>query len=74
MIEEPLPVSEPWAAALPGGAQVGAAELPHKSLGEVAMIIPPDSGVDPRSLAAAYVSSAQARRRAEDVRVTFTAF
>ena len=73
MIEEPLPVSEPWSASLPGGAQIGAAELPHKSLGEVAMIIPPDSGVDPRSFAAANVSAAQARRRAEDVRVIFTA-
>ena len=73
MIEEPLPVSEPWSAAFPGGAQVGAAELPLKALGEVAMIIPPDSGVDPRALAAANVSAAQARRRAQDMRVTFTA-
>ena len=71
MIEEPLPVSEPWSAALPGGALIGAAELPHKSLDEVAMIIPPDSGIDPR--VAANVSMAQARRWAQDVRVTFNA-
>jgi hypothetical protein len=75
MIEPPPVVSEPWSAALPKGAPAGAAELPRKALDEVAMIIPPDSGIDPRVLAraSAKVSTAQARRRAEDVRVTYTA-
>jgi hypothetical protein len=77
MIEEPLPVSEPWAAGLPGGALVGSAELPHKSADEVAMIIPPDSGIEPQALARAAagskLSTADARRVAEDVRVAYVA-
>ncbi len=78
MIVEPVPVSEPWSAALPAGSLVGAAELPHKALGEVAMIIPPDSGVDPRGLArASGMATREGERRAqklaEDVRVTFAA-
>jgi hypothetical protein len=75
MITEPPPVSEPWSAALPGGSLVGAAELPRVSQDEVAMIIPPDSGVDPRgpARAAANVKAAQARRLAADVRVSYVA-
>jgi hypothetical protein len=73
MIGEPLPVPEPWTASLPGGALVGAAELPHKTLGDVAMIIPPDSGVDPRALAGAYRDAAQGRKLAERVRASYVA-
>jgi hypothetical protein len=53
-------------------------ETPHKALGELAMIIPPDSGVDPkgRVLAAAdvngaYRDAARGRRLAERVRTSF---
>ncbi|HEX6186269.1 MAG TPA: hypothetical protein VFZ44_20435 [Pyrinomonadaceae bacterium] len=78
MIGEPLPVSEPWSAALPGGALIGAAELPHKSLAEVAMIIPPDSGIDPKGRALAkasgmYRDAAQSRRLTEQVRLSYVA-
>jgi len=80
MIEEPLPVSEPWAASLPGGSLVGAAELRRKSEGEVAMIIPPDSGVDPRvqaraaaDISAAHKDVARNRKLAEQVRMSYVA-
>jgi len=75
MLEEPLPVSETWAAALPGGSLVGAAGLPRRSEGEVAMIIPPDSGIDPQALAraATNVKAAQARKLAADVRMSYVA-
>jgi hypothetical protein len=78
MIEEPLPVSEPWAARLPGGALVGAAELPREVSDKVAMIIPPPDGIDPaparpRASGGVRLSAEQARRLAEDVRVTYVA-
>ncbi|MET0623869.1 MAG: hypothetical protein ABW250_12865 [Pyrinomonadaceae bacterium] len=53
---------------------------PHESLREVAMIIPPDAGIDPRGAAraaadapAARVDAAENVRRAEKVRVNFVA-
>lgn len=80
MIVEPVRVSEPWSAALLEGPLAVPAELPHGASGEVAMIIPPDGGVDPQALAraAANVSgarrdAAQGRRVAEQVRTSFVA-
>ena len=78
MMLEPPVVSEPWTAALPKGAPAGAAELLHKALGDVAMIIPPDGGIDPHGLARAaakvsgtYRDAAQGRRLAEQVRMSY---
>lgn len=80
MMIEPPPVSEPWKAALPGGSTAWAAELPHGALGEVAMIIPPDSGLDPKGrvraaadASAARSGAAETRRRAEQIRFDFVA-
>jgi hypothetical protein len=75
---EALHASEPWASALAEGSLVGAAALPRGPAGEVAMIIPPDSGVDPNGRArasrvAAREGERQALRVAEDVRVRFVA-
>jgi hypothetical protein len=76
MIVEPPVVSEPWVAALSKGAP--AAELPHKVLGDVAMIIPPDSGIDPKgrmrvaaNVSGAYRDAVQGRRLAEQVRMSY---
>ncbi|HEX8353950.1 MAG TPA: hypothetical protein VF611_13675 [Pyrinomonadaceae bacterium] len=62
----------------PTRAGVGAAERARRSEGEVAMIIPPDSGIDPRELArasesAARVGAAHGRELAEKVRMTYVA-
>jgi hypothetical protein len=74
MMIEP-PVSEPWAAALPEGVP---AELPRKALAERAMIIPPDSGIDPKGLArvaagvpGVYRDLAEGRRPAAPARVSY---
>jgi hypothetical protein len=78
MIVEPLSVSGSWSAALPAGALNGAGEMPRAGGGEVAMIIPPDSGIEPHALARASRAAAregakQARKAEEDVRATFVA-
>ena len=77
MIVEPLSVSGPWSAALPAGALNGAGEMPRAG-GEVAMIIPPDSGVEPQALARASRAAEregakQARKAREEVRAAFVA-
>ncbi len=76
MIGEPVQVSEPWAAALLEGPQ--AVETPHKALGELAMIIPPDSGIEPRGLArvaadaeAGVKDAVEARRLSRLVRMAY---
>jgi len=74
MMLEP-PVTEPWTVR-PKGAH--AAGLLHKALGEVAMIIPPDGGINPHRLAraaadasGAYSGAAEERRLAEQVRMSY---
>jgi hypothetical protein len=77
MIAEPLRVLEPWSTAFPEGSPEGAA-LPRRPEGSVAMIIPPDSGIDPRGRARASESATsenarQARKLASDVRMSYVA-
>jgi hypothetical protein len=79
MIVEPSRVSEPWSAAAEAPL-VGVMESRLEALGEMAMIIPPDGGVDPREAARAAANVAPARERAararklaEQVRMTYVA-
>lgn len=69
MIGEPAPGPGPWKAAVAEGSAVAAAGLPRG--GEIAMIIPPGSGVEPKELTRA--SATAARRLADEVRVTYVA-
>ncbi len=73
IVEPPVRVSDPWVAALPE-----AAETPHKALAELAMIIPPDGGIDPRgrvrvAALASADDAAGARKLARQVRMTYVA-
>jgi hypothetical protein len=75
MIVEPQ-VSGPWVAL--AEAPLGVAELPRRASDEVAMIIPPDSGIDPRgpsrvSEMASRDGERQAFKFAADVRVAYAA-
>jgi hypothetical protein len=74
MITEPLPGPGPWTASLPAGARVRTAELPREV--ELAMIIPPELGIDPPGAATASAGrevERQAQRMARDVRVAYVA-
>ena len=83
---EPVALSEALEAALssvdlaPAAAFVEASESSRPAQGEVAMIIPPDSGIDPRGPARALAAPSEARnyagrsrKLAEEVRVAYAA-
>ncbi|HEX8559092.1 MAG TPA: hypothetical protein VF668_13385, partial [Pyrinomonadaceae bacterium] len=69
MIEEPSHGPGPRKAMGAEGPAVAAAWLPRG--GEIAMIIPPDSGIEPKGMA--HVSVAAARRLADEMRVSYVA-
>lgn len=77
MTAELMRVTEPWSAAFDEGSPEASA-LPLMPEGSVAMIIPPDGGIDPRgrvrvSESAAQEGARQARKLASDVRVSYVA-
>ncbi|HEX8500669.1 MAG TPA: hypothetical protein VF659_08765 [Pyrinomonadaceae bacterium] len=61
MIGEPTNGPGPLSAAFHGDALAGATVLPREAAAELAMIIPPDGGVDPRAVARVVASAAEAR-------------